>query len=1260
MNGASAFDVFSCPLEGTRLIEASAGTGKTWNLCGLYLRLLLERGLEVQRILVVTFTNAATAELRQRIRDRIVEMLTHLRAGSAAGSDPFVPRLVDALRSVHGLADGELIARLELALQTFDEAAIFTIHGFCQRALADTPFAAQMPLALELVQDDAEFVSEAANDFWRRRVAGDTIDPAFAALLVARKDSPARFARLLERHLAKPLAPALWPRAIEAPSAVDAIALEQAHTAARALWHAERDAIVQCLLDALPQLNGATYKPNSVQAGALGCDALLGGGDALASLATTFDKVDLFGSAKLKPKKGCTAPEHPFFGIAQRLLDLRAASGQTLALMRLALLRDLLAQGSAALRSAKRRKRVIAFDDMLFNLHQRLTGSDAPWLAASLRAGFPAALIDEFQDTDPLQFAIFDAIYGGDTGGGAAGNAPLFLVGDPKQAIYSFRNADLQTYLKAREQASAEYTLAENQRATGPLIDALNALFRANARAFMLPGLEYRPVGLGAKPRQPLLDRTLARAPLQVWTLPTDPVSGEPLPKGDARAAVVAAAAGEIARLLAAARDGEITLGGEPLRAGDIAVLVRSHTQGSAMRQALSALGVGSAELSQASIYRSLDAEELERLLAAILEPTRERLTKAALATELMGLDAAAIDSLATDEALILSWAQHFATCRDTWLSRGIGFMLRELMRSENLPGRLLARADGERRLTNLLHLVECLHQAAEAHPSPDALLRWFQTQRQDERSDDATQLRLESDQNLVQILTIHKAKGLEYPVVFCPFLWDGRRGGLPDELDGAEYHDDVGRTVIDFRKGFEGKFDEADVKRRKRLEGAAEDMRLIYVALTRAVHRCVFVAGCYLTKRGSGTSDKESTGSLLNWLVSGQGQSPQEWFDGSRDTAAINAAWDGLAARHGPALQVAPLPQPTARSLVQGRESPDALAALPAPRRIPSGWWIGSYSALAFGATREQAALDHDLRAEAAPAGTAATAAKLDEDDILRFPRGAAAGECLHAVFERADFTAPAGWPSAVAEALRLHRAALAGAQGDASAETDAQRTRMLLRLLRDVLDMPLPVGTAQPLRLRGVPPSRRLSELEFTLPSHRLEADVLNATLAELDYAVPRLSFAALRGYLKGFIDLVLEHDGRFFIVDWKSNYLGDSAADYGEAALAAALLARGYHLQALLYSVALDRLLRLRVSGYDTAQHFGGWIYLFVRGVRPGWTTEGGVPTGLHFHRPTPEAIARMSALFEDAGRAHSSSRSQRSTGERPGPAPVEAQP
>ncbi|MEO5686853.1 MAG: exodeoxyribonuclease V subunit beta [Burkholderiaceae bacterium] len=1236
-------DVFTCELSGIRQIEASAGTGKTWNICGLYLRLLIESRLEVQRILVVTFTNAATAELRERIRQRIVDTLAWLHAEqageAAAGGDDFVARLVARARDHLHLPTDDIVARLKLALATFDEAAIFTIHGFCQRALADTPFTAQMPLALELVRDDADWVAEAANDFWRRRIAADDLDAGLAGHLVASKDSPAGFAALLKRHLSKPLARAAWPADLDSAQRIPSEELVATHAIAFQIWHDQRDAIEDLLMRSLTALSAVSYKEDSLRTAMAGWDELLRGEDGLAALDVVAPKIDLLGAARLAKgtKSKQVTPQHEFFDVAQRLLDLRTRASRALAYARLALLRQLLDEGTRAQREAKRRQRVIAFDDMLFNLHDRLTRGDSPWLAGELKKRFPAALIDEFQDTDPLQFAIFKTIYTSMTDDALA-SAPLFFVGDPKQAIYSFRNADLHTYLAAGAHAVARYSLADNQRSSEPLILALNQLFQANPRAFMLEGLAYQKVAFGQKPRQAFVDTSEPRAPLQVWTLPTA-ADGEPIFLRDAQAAVVAATASEIARLLDAARRGQVSLGrapdDRPLAAGDIAVLVRSNAQGTLIRQALTARGVGSVELSQASVFRSSDAEELDRVLTAILEPARERTLKAALSTELMGYDASAIAALADDEPELLAAVQRFAGWRDLWLQRGVGFLLRQWLAAAHVAGRLLARPDGERRLTNLLHLIECLHEAGERHAAPDTLLRWFQSQRVSPDASDATQLRLESDQNLVQIVTIHKSKGLEYPIVFCPFLWSASRGGRGDALTGVADHDDDGHTVIDYGHEFLPDARKDDIKQRLKLDDSAESLRLAYVALTRAVHRCVIVAGCY-RMAGRSPSATASSRSLLNWLVAGAGRTPGEWFEHKNGVAPITAAWQALAEQSAGAIGLAPLPQGDSVTLQGQRPSPDTLAALPAPRSLSAGWRIGSFSALAHGAAHDRSGIDHDLRVIESPppaSPDAAPAFMPADDDPLHFPRGAAAGEAIHQAFENISFPHPGTWPAAIAGALnKLRTMGVADAPGPDAA---ALRARMLARLLEGTLTTPLPLGTPTPLRLADLPDTRRLVELEFHLPSHRFDANALNDTLAAQGYAMPRLSFATLRGFLKGFIDLVFEHEGRFFILDWKSNHLGDTPAHYEQAAMAAAMRDQGYHLQYLLYLVALDRYLRRRIAAYDPERHLGGAVYLFVRGVRPDWRDAQGAPTGVFFHRPSAATIARLSALFDETG-------------------------
>ncbi|MHB1375748.1 MAG: 3'-5' exonuclease, partial [Thauera sp.] len=714
-------------------------------------------------------------------------------------------------------------------------------------------------------------------------------------------------------------------------------------------------------------------------------------------------------------------------------------------------------------------------------------------------------------------------------------------------------------------------------------------------------------------------------------------------------------------------------IGDAPLAPADIAVLVRSHGQGARMRRALAAFGVGSVELSQASVYHTDDAEELERVLLAIAEPLRERRVKAALATAAMGRDAAALARLAEDEGALLATLDAFTRWRELWLARGFGVMLRQWMADEGVATRLLARPDGERRLTNLMHLAELLQQDAGS-AAPEVLLRTLASRRADAGGGEATQLRLESDRNLVQIVTIHRAKGLEYGVVFCPFLFDGynRSGG-----DGPmrAWHDDDGTLVLDYRAGAA---EDADVKARLRREQQAEDLRLIYVALTRAVHRCYLVVGSYASLSFGRRNHSEGGRSLLNWMVAGAGVSAQEWAAHKPTPAGIDAHWRALvssAAVGGqPVMQLSALPAgdgaPLAPPATVGQR-PRALR----PPPLPSGWRVGSFSALISGATHERAAQDHDATAlpareirmlageapdvagalvggerGAAPedAGVPAHAghetsgpqAELRPqapavDDILRFPRGPSAGDCMHALFEAIDFTDPTGWDGAIDAALAMHPQTLVdpGAPATRSAEQSRTRLRRMLRgLLEDVLATPLLAadGELPALHLGELPRARRLVELGFHLPAPRLSAGQLNGWLAAQGYGVPRLGFADLDGYLKGFIDLVFEHGGRYWVLDWKSNHLGDQPEDYAPPRLELAMQAHGYHLQHLIYSVALHRHLARSLPGYDPARHFGGVLYLFLRGVRPHWRIDG-QPAGVFHHRCPPATLRALDDLI-----------------------------
>ncbi|ACC70930.1 exodeoxyribonuclease V subunit beta [Paraburkholderia phymatum] len=1225
---AQELDVFACDLDGVNQIEASAGTGKTWNICALYVRLLLEKNLSADQILVVTFTKAATAELHERIRGRLAEVQRAIETGDDGG-DPFIIRLFETTLSEARGVDLEAAAKIvRRALRTFDQAAIHTIHAFCQRALQEAPFAAAMPFAFEMEADDAALRFELAADFWREQVEPVAArHPSFAAWLVEKRAGPASLDAQLARRLKKPLAQLRWGEVGERESAAQHDMQARFDTACE-MWRAGRDDIVRLLEAAQEGLSKLSHKPELVRAAIEAWTDYFAQDDC--HVPPPKAALKLTAAALTKgTKKNFDPPTHPFFVVADELAAASLAAEAAQRARWLGLVQAWLDYAPHELTTRKRSRRVVSFDDLLSNLHRAL--ATHVWLADALRARYPAALIDEFQDTDPLQFAIFNRIF--------APKGPLFLVGDPKQAIYSFRAADLHTYLAARAKASARYTLAVNQRSTAPVVEACNRFFEANPKAFVLEGLDYQPVRAGERQRPPLIDRDgTAGGDFRAWMLPQGDAA---LIKRDAQRAASEACAAEIVRLLRGAREGHVTIGDKPLAPGNIAVLVQTHKQGSLIKRVLSAWGVGSVELAQASVFESLDAEQIERVLAAVDTPGDLRRLRAALACDWFGLDAASLwrlEHLAestpaagelTQTVDAMGWVERFSRYRMLWHERGFAVMWRTLMRELHVAQRIVAGAEGERRLTNLNHLAELLQARAATRPGIAPTLRWIAAQREGAGGGEEAQLRLESDRNLVQIVTVHKSKGLEYAVVFCPFLNDGAMrephpSGLPD---AREYHDDGGTAVLHYGCDEE----QADLASRQATrEQAAERARLIYVALTRAVYRCYVVAGTYLSAR----STKESARSVLNWLVAGNAREFDEWLAKPLEEGAIYRHWQALA---GGPVTVAGLPPVVRREPLESvTDSGVRLRARANRRSLREAWRMTSFSSLiaagsrtdetsASNAVNEEARPDHDELADLpsvsnAPVfDVAAAPVELAADDILSFPRGPAAGECLHRMFELADFSDPGTWPHAIERALHERPA-------PAEPELAQRLPAMMQRLLADIVSTELVPG----MTLAALDPKRRLNELEFLFSAASLDFPALRALLVGHGYPDVALDAGALRGFVKGFIDMIVEHQGRFWVIDWKSNHLGDTRESYASEPLEEAMASHAYHLQALLYTVALHRYLRLRIPGYEYEKHMGGYLYLFVRGVRPAWR-DGGHVAGVHVRRPEHALVVALDALM-----------------------------
>lgn len=1189
-------DPLYVPLRGFNLIEASAGTGKTYTITALYLRLVVEAAIPVNRILVVTYTNAATKELRDRIRNRLAQVRSAFLRGRAAEGDELAERLLDLLAAERDLA----LRRLTNAVRGFDEAAIHTIHSFCKRVLGDNAFESGLSFETELLADTHELLQEIVDDFWRREFYPAA--PLAVKYFLEAGYTPEKLLAQIEPHLGKP-----YLQVVVGTDGSDGAALEQtfvtAFQHARTLWLQQR-AVIEDLLRTSPNLNRQKYGQKYIPGWLRAMDDYLAGETPRLML---FDKFEQFTTTKLQQStKGRGAPpQHAFFDACAQLQTACKALAD---FYRRHLPGRLLAYCEAELAHRKRRQQLQSYDDLLLNLYNALSDSrQGPGLSAALSQRYAAALIDEFQDTDPIQYAIFQHIYAGR-------DQPVFLVGDPKQAIYSFRGADIFAYLHARRNTTRHYTLDVNWRSDPRLLQALNAVFgTVGERPFLFDGIPFhRAIPAEQKQHAKLTVRGQEQPPLQLWWLAA--AGGRPIDKGAANEQAARATAAEIARLLNLGARDQARIGQRALTGGDIAVLVRSHRQGRLIRQRLLRLGVPSVQQADDNVFLSDEAQQLAWLLAAVMEPGDEGRVRALMASDLFGLRGEELYRLREEEQ---DWARRLERLQDDrqlWREHGFIRFFRAWLVQEGVAQRLLAFRDGERRLTNLLHLAELLHGASRSHPGMAALLKWLEDRRRAPgNGDEEQQLRLESDENLVRIVTVHKSKGLEYPVVFCPFLWDGRlRAGHDD--DAVLYHDpeqqDRSCLVI-------GASEEHPARAHARREEMAENLRLFYVALTRAQQRCYLVWG-KIKDAGSAPpawllhrpSVKEAD---HDWL-----QATEERFGRMTDTA-LHQELQTVFECAGEAVAIAALPQdPGSRY-----QAPAVAEAKPQARvftgSLADGWRVGSFTALTAGSTVE--APDYDMITAGSSQDAEATVGVAAGRSVFDFPRGARAGSCLHALFERLDF--------ARCERSRLETLVartLSGHGLDAAAWTGT-----VADWVERVLATPL---NADGLRLATVTLARRLNEMEFYYPLANLRPDALRRVLERHGYAVgpfreliETLEFRPLRGYMKGYIDLVFEAEGRFYLVDYKSNWLGAEPTAYRRSALAEAMAREAYLLQYLIYTVALHRYLRLRVPDYDYRRHFGGTYYLFLRGMDP----AQGPDCGIYHDRPTPELVTALDRLM-----------------------------
>ncbi len=1140
MKTLETFQIESSALQqGVTLIEASAGTGKTFTIAGIILRLVLELRTPIEEILAVTYTVAATEELRDRVRQRLHSALVDLRLRKS--DDEVVTKYLKEANAEQGIRD------LDLAVQNFDDARIFTIHGFCQRVLRDYAFESGLLFDMELLTDPTPVFEELAKDFWRQHFyVGSALLPRLA---IAQQRSPAHWVELLHRTLNHPDL-IIIPPPDQAPTGSIAKRLESSLTEVVVEWRKNGPAVSQILkvdrnFSRNKDSNFAYEKIPQLEADLTEVCAGL--------TRLNPERLGVIEQLSRSQVQRCTkrtgvGPKHRFFDLCEDFRTLTSRYFHQLD-------HEFIAFVKREMPLRKAHLNVLTYEDLLTRLRDALISETGETLAKALGKQYRAALIDEFQDTDPVQYEIFHRIF-------SSGQHYLFFIGDPKQAIYGFRGADVFTYLRAASEASFGFTLDINFRSEKLLLDGINTLFTNVDNPFLKEGIEYRPVRPPQRSPEGFAELVEINpdGPLRFRFLKSD---DRPFNHSEAESLISRAVVADIARLKA----GGSELANRPLKFSDMAVLVRSNAQASNLQSLLRMRGIKSVLKTEESVFKTGEAGETLRLLEAILEPGRDSLLKTALVTSFIGLRATEIVALDSTEVQWREWLEKFLVYRSIWEDSCFIALFRFVLVDQKVRERLVRYPGGERMLTNFLHLAELLHRAeTDQRLTPNALCAWLRHQRSEcARTNDSDQLRLESDDDAVLLATIHKSKGLEYPIVFCPFLW---KAGDPKNRKEILFHDPAtdDRLTLDLQN----ERPQPDANNRMAgQESMAESLRVLYVALTRAQNRCYIYAGD----------------------ISGVNASPLAHLLGLNN-ASMLPAFEALEHRAGGAIAVTDIDQLADQNVIvqpSRTETTEQLSARSFAGTISNSQMIGSFTGLISGRFEEEP--DRDPIEPDAQVLESAVGA----DDLAGFERGLRAGVFLHDILEHLDFQMPDQIDQLVPLKLATH-----------GIPANAWRTALCAQFRR-LLETPLEPG----LTLGRIALAERLSEVEFYYPIASLQPAQLQklfvehggpALPAEFPASLGRLKFRPVQGYMRGFIDLFFQFKERFYIVDWKSNWLGNRPDDYDQAGIRACMLKHSYFLQYHLYTVAADLYLSRRIAGYDYEKQFGGIFYLFFRGLDP----------------------------------------------------------
>ena len=1167
-------------------IEASAGTGKTWTISVLYLRWLLETALSPKQILVATFSEAAAQELHERLRLRLIwaeqaaanYAIDHALPTGAADAAYLLQRWQrdSALCHVDRL-------RLRLALSELDLAPIGTLHSMCRRILADHPFACATPFEAGELISTATLRDEMLDDLKRQLAQSPAALADGDALWLAEFGN---LGRVLER-LADPTLHLLLPDAVD----IDAIMAPEN---------------VRLLRDFADNV-GQFARSNSAYRSALQrLAAFIEAGDATASFKAEPLLADSVLEGHIKPAQIATLSKHPavqFAALAAKGLPRFADQERAKALIAYR------AQCADWRERRLRERGQFTFDTLIERVHDALLGDGA--LADQLHAAWPVALIDEFQDTDARQYEILDRIHRHDDG---TQRGVLVMIGDPKQAIYAFRGGDIHTYRRAVAAVDATIHLQVNHRSTPRYIAGLNAFYAAVApaltRADATEHFPYLPVQ--ASTRRDDAAYTIAGKSV------TQPLvfhyrDDIPDAAGERTQLALQACAWQIAEML---QSGTHRINGHRLQPGDIAVLLPRNADVAALRELLIDSGVPCAGMGQQSVFQTEWATELQLILYALAHRDEAGALRAALSTRLLGFELSEIARLDRDAGAWQTVLERFHTLHELWQRQGVLAVVQQLL--QQLPSALRVAGRYERIVTDVRHLGELLQEASETCRGPAQLLAWLDRQRSDpESGTDAAedqQLRIESDAARTRLLTLHASKGLEFKIVMLPLMWAHQTSARAKSRFPITYDQGRGTRVIDLGSSLhDAHRTEADE------DDQDERFRVLYVAMTRAEYACHVYAlppsrqANGQTKKSPVDPARSALDALIERLLALRDRDAEK-FSALPGLAWCADNWPWTATMFS-AVDDGDLVDPVVHDMPAARPS-RSVHSFSNLVRTPRWLAVEEAAANDEALSDDDIDIDHVVVADVAGATTDRAPHPVLQrlDDV----RGAALGNALHSIFEQ----------RAPELSLRKQLPLMIDAFKRHDVQLGAMTLNELVLAWADRLDGALAADLGDELRLGALPATAQRAEMEFHFAVDQVQLDALRRVCARhgvADLIPSTLSTQALNGMVTGKIDLVLAHQGRFHVLDYKGNALSIFIEDYAAEVLNAAMDAHHYRFQALIYTLAVDRMLAARVPDYQRARDLGDAIYLFVRaaGLAPA--------AGIWRHRHDDALIADLQQVL-----------------------------